>query len=53
MLGRKFLLIRVFAKPRVFANSRLISSFFLFHLIELLFDRVLASVCEAQLHLCV
>ena len=27
--------------------------FFLFHLIELLFGRVLAIVCEAQLRLCV
>ena len=27
LLGRRFLLIRVFAKPRVFANSRLISTF--------------------------
>ena len=27
--------------------------FFVFHLIELLFGRVLVSVCEAQLRLCV
>ena len=38
---------------RVFANLRPISTFFKFHLIELLFGRVLASVCEAQLRLCV
>ena len=41
------------ARSLVFANPRPISLFFLFHLIELLFGRVLASVCEAQLCLCV
>ena len=38
-------------RSRAFANSRLIS-FFLFNLIELLFGRVLASFCEAQLLQC-
>ena len=53
MVVRRFLLIRIFAKHRVFANSRHISTFFLCYLIELVFGRVLASVCEAQLRLCV
>ena len=40
LLGRRFLLIRVFAKPPVFTNSRLIL-LFLCHLIELvLFSQV-------------
>ena len=37
-------------RSRVFANSRRISFFFLF---RLLFGCVLATVCEAQLRLCV
>ena len=60
LLGRRFLLIRVFAKPPVFTNSRLILLFFM-SLNRVgpvlasvsLFGPVLASVCEAQLCLCV
>ena len=38
---------------QISTDSRLISIFCLLRFIELLFGRVLASVCEAQLRLCV
>ena len=44
---------RSYLRPsRVFANSRLISVFLL-NFLELLLGRVLTSVCDAQLRLCV